>query len=141
MRIGTESIPAEYSKVKTNFGYVFYKFFNEKRDKESAKNRCALDSYLLHLPIPRNQEENDFFQGLSQIYGRNFWLGINYEKNEGNFVGDDESKIEWFNWYNEQPDNFEIQNNVRMIKYGFWRDVKQDVKLSFICSYIERSGL
>ena len=98
MRIGTESIPADYIKEKTSFGYVFYKILEGKWNLKSARERCALDSYLLHLPIPRTPEENDFYEKIVQSLDTIVWLGIT-KTNSTFFIGDDGSKIDWFNWF------------------------------------------
>ena len=46
--------------------------------------------------------ENDLIRGLS---GQDIWLGITDEAEEGNFVGVDGSKINWFNWQTNEPDD------------------------------------
>ena len=55
-------------------------------------------------------EDNDLIAQLNadlkQVAGEeNLWLGITDEAEEGNFIGTDGSKINWFNWETNEPDN------------------------------------
>ena len=43
---------------------------------------------------------------IRELYdGQELWLGITDEAEEGNFIGTDGSKINWFNWGTNEPDN------------------------------------
>ena len=37
--------------------------------------------------------------------GQDLWLGITDEAEEGIFIGTDGSKINWYNWGTNEPDN------------------------------------
>jgi len=55
-------------------------------------------------------EDNDLIAKLNadlkQVSGEeNLWLGITDEAEEGKFIGTDGSKINWFNWHTNEPDN------------------------------------
>ena len=64
------------------------------------------------------------------------WIGINDKNNEGSpEYSSDHSPLEWSNWENGQPDNWQ-GNEDCMIMYvsnGKWGDVKCDAKYPFIC--------
>ena len=59
------------------------------------------------IPVSNRQAfkaaENDL---ISDLYnGQSLWLGITDEDEEGNFIGTDGSKINWFNWETNEPDD------------------------------------
>ena len=61
---------------------------------------------FLWIPVFNHQAfkaaENDLIRDLYD--GQSIWLGITDEDEEGNFIGTDASKINWFNWETNEPD-------------------------------------
>ena len=62
------SFRAQYSVVDASFGTVFYRHYGSNRingkvssNVTEIKPVCEEDADFLHLPAPRNQEENDFW--------------------------------------------------------------------------------
>jgi hypothetical protein len=97
---------------------VFYKAYTAKARAYDAEDQCKNDGDFLHLPVPRNEDENDFYYDLmaSKIrIGANFvsstggmWLGITDEESEGTWyslVGGGYTAIGWSNWDSAYPNN------------------------------------
>ena len=80
-------LPEDFIYVENDWGSFFYKHFG-KRTRLEAKSLCSeyQDYYDIpensrHLPIPRFQEENEFYRNLFASKG--LWLDISYDKMKG----------------------------------------------------------
>ena len=111
---------------------VIYKAYTTKARAYDAENQCKNDADFLHLPVPRNEEENDFYYDLmaSKIrIGANFvsstggmWLGITDEESEGTWYsldGGGYTAIGWSNWDSAYPNNV-ISNYAAMNLADSW---------------------
>ena len=63
---------AQYSAIDSSFGTVFYRNYGGNRGNQKvssnvteARSLCEEDADFLHLPVPRNQQENDFWLQLA----------------------------------------------------------------------------
>ena len=84
------SLPAGYTEHQTTWGTVWTKIYDDHYTWEEGKALCAADGDFLHMPIPENMEQNDFYFNLVGSNGnpnfqfdRDLWLDINDEENEG----------------------------------------------------------
>ena len=66
------SFRAQYSVIDASFGTVFYRHYGSNRISERVSSNvteikplCEEDANFLHLPAPRNKEENDFWLDLA----------------------------------------------------------------------------
>ena len=100
-------LPEGYTSTDTNWGTVYYKVFDGLYNINDARALCAADADFLHLPIPTNNFENDFFFDLAggAQSDRDLWLGISDEQNEGVWLGDNGVEQTWFNWNRGEPNN------------------------------------
>ena len=96
--------PADYIYSNQTFGSFYYKFYGIN-NWISAKLTCEKDRAV--LPVPRSDEENEFFATLGQKNGqdRSIWLGINDILNERIFVDNDGERISFSNWMDGEPNN------------------------------------
>ena len=71
----------------------------------AAKSNCEKDG--AELPVPRSDEENEYFATLGQKNGQNrsIWLGINDLETEGVWVDNDGKRISYQNWRYGEPNN------------------------------------
>jgi len=100
--------PAGYTVAKTSFGTVYYKIHDGLHNRGEALALCAADASFVHLPIPRDDDQNSFYYNLvGKQREWDMWLGITDEVSEGTWMGDDGEPITWFNWRNKEPNNFQ----------------------------------
>ena len=66
------SFRAQYSVIDAPFGTVFYRHYGSNRISEKVSSNvtetkplCEGDADFLHLPAPRNKDENDFWLDLA----------------------------------------------------------------------------
>jgi len=90
---GDYGFPKNYKYAKTSFGkeifYASYDIYNRKRGKALCEDDGA------RLPIPKSAEENQFY---SEFFGGPMWLGISDEIEDGVWLDDYGSLVDWFNW-------------------------------------------
>ena len=70
-----------------------------------ARELCHADASYLHLPIPRDEEQNDFYYKLVGMQAGDMWLGISDTAKEGEWVGQDGKLVDWFKWRPGEPNN------------------------------------
>ena len=116
--------------------------------KSEAIQQCKNDD--ASLPVPRSDEENEFFYNL-QVHNyvvNNYggWIGINDEAEEDNWVTDNGEELIWFSWApDEQPGgskNGGTRENAAIIENngGFgWHDVDATRKEGTTCVKLDSS--
>ena len=57
------------------------------------------------LPIPRNEEQNDFYFNIAGRRAGDLWLGISDTAKEGEWIGQDGKPVTWFKWRPGEPNN------------------------------------
>ena len=100
-------LPEGYTSEDTAWGTVYYKIHEGLHNINDARALCAADADFVHLPIPSNRFENDFFfnlVGAQKDYDA--WLGISDEVTEGVWMGDNGVEQTWFNWNRGEPNNY-----------------------------------
>ena len=58
------SLPSGYTKIKSDFGMVFYKLYKDYKIRSEALSKCTSDASFLHFPQPSNKQENLFYYDL-----------------------------------------------------------------------------
>ena len=76
----------------------------------AAREKCKADG--AHLPTPKSEAENHWFDNYrAKVNIRDFWLGIDDIKVEGEWKTENGDLQTYFNWANNQPDNW--KNSVK----------------------------
>ena len=105
---------------------------------EQAANDCVRNNG--RLPVPMSIEENDAIYQTMQLYGFNrIWLGFNDLDRENEFVDIEGTAMEYANWFQAQPDNYENEDCVEMFWTGSWNDYKcsENKTINYICDISE----
>ena len=132
-----------------------------------ARAQCDLDSVdanfpgLLHLPMPKNIDENDIYRDILSEYGsypKHTWLDItetpNTNSEERLWQYKDGTSVSWFNWHKDEPNGAQYnENNVEMVidrpLYGSWdanwndiagNPTSPDYPGTAICTYLLPKG-
>ena len=85
-----------------------------------ASSLCSLKHGK--LPLPTNQKENDDYlnafvtmmKEIGETRNTIVPLDVNDLVSEGHFVTYTGKTVEWFNWYSNQPDNWQNEDYVHM---------------------------
>jgi len=100
-------LPEGYTSTDTEWGTVYYKIHDGLHNIDEARALCSADADFVHLPIPSNSYENDFFYNLVGAQSNyDAWLGISDELSEGVWMGDNDVEQTWFNWNKGEPNNY-----------------------------------
>ena len=76
--------PDGYTEHQTAWGTVWTKIFDDFYTWQEGKDLCADDGDFLHMPIPENIDQNDFYFNLvGPRSDRDLWLDINDYETEG----------------------------------------------------------
>ena len=59
----------DYQCSETAFGVVVHKKYVALLGATEARDFCVADGASVHLPIPRSQEENDWYKAASRLSG------------------------------------------------------------------------
>ena len=139
------NLTQDFIFIETKWGALFYKPIG-KMKRTQAKQYCSEVSEGVHVPIPRFQEENDFYG----IYfgDEDLWLGISDIAEEGVFTSDqgyaftktivqsnDLIVVNDHNWINSTFSINTEMNGVKMTTYGKWEVSYESELLSSICVY------
>ena len=131
--VDAPDLPDGYTSVcMLENSVVYYKAYTSKARAYDAADQCKNDGDFLHLPVPRNEDENDFYYDLMAgkiRIGANFvsstggmWLGITDEESEGTWYslnGGGYTAIGWSNWDSAYPNNV-ISNYAAMNLADSW---------------------
>lgn len=119
-----------------------YLFSKKKLSFEKAQNSCmGMNATLFE---PKNLKTNDLvFEKAKNVSDtwkskyKFFWIGIHDSNKEGNFtyVSDqNEDVIQWTNWNEGEPNNFQYgEDCVYSHDHGEWNDMNCTVASEFIC--------
>ena len=133
-------MPDTYEWIDTEFGAVIVKAYTETTyNLAHAKSLCSNDASYLHLPVPTNEAQNQWYLEYAQKFGLgDYWLGINDSVVEGEWRTNNGDPQNFLKWAPGQPDNREgkehyvIGNKVR----GWWYDVIDRRRFHVICTFI-----
>ena len=85
---------------------MYYKIHPGTHNIAQARNLCKQDASFLTLPMPRDEEQNDYYFDL--VGGKqkhDMWLGFSDELKEGTWIGEDGEPVTWFKWGPGEPNN------------------------------------
>lgn len=128
-------LPEGYTSHDTAWGTVYTKIYDDHYTMQEGQALCAADADFLHMPIPENWDQNDFYFNLvGKRSDRDLWLGINDYENEGVWMNDHGNLQTFFNWNGNEPNNYQNskqdgEDNVEMIlsgndnQNGKWNDM------------------
>ncbi len=95
-----------------------------------------------HLATIQSSEENAYIA--KELKVGNAFIGLSDVLNEGQFVWEDGSELSYTNWYSKQPNNYNNQDFVAIMKSGYWNDMEKDASLSFVmektCNYVQQES-
>ena len=130
-------------------GTVIYKIHNTKVKHRQAQAKCDQDSAdaavsgFLHLPMPRNEVENQIYLDIIRQQTSPAWLDIvevQPKTSPRTWVYKDGSPVTWFNWKSSEPNNVRgIETEVEMEATGKWNDHHQ-VGRPAVCTYFLPAG-
>ncbi|XP_056388367.1 mannose-binding protein C-like [Hyla sarda] len=124
-----------FSKSAAAAGNKIYISQGVTANYNDAKAACT--SVGGQLPIPLNEDENNAVKKIALQYNLSAYLVINDFLDEGTFRYLNGEKIKYSNWYDNQPDNYKLNEDcVEMYGDGKWNDRNCDVKLLIICEFI-----
>ena len=92
--------PAGYSCLETDFGLVIIKIHDDKTvTATEARALCAADADYVHLPMPQNDVQNNWYVAYAKKRGLStYWLGFNDAKVEGEWRTDTGDLATYMNW-------------------------------------------
>ena len=96
-----------------------------------------------HLASIDSKAENQYLA--DRVIASTAMIGLTDVNREGRFEWDDGSPVNYTNWYTMQPNDYENQDIVELIKgSGLWNDVANDTKLEFVmeipCQFVRHVG-
>ena len=88
-------------------GHVYYKIHDGTHNIARARKLCEKDASFLTLPMPRNEEQNDYYFNLvgGGPQTSDMWLGFSDELNEGTWLDANDEPVTWFKWGPGEPNN------------------------------------
>jgi hypothetical protein len=103
--------------------------------------RELLDEFEgVHLVTITSQEESDF---LTEVFQDElYWIGMTDEINEGEWEWVTGEEVDFTNWYESQPDDFEGQDYAisNYMETGFWDDANGEFTSRFIAEAVAEGG-
>ena len=80
-------LPEGYTSHSTAWGTVYTKIYDDFYTMQEGQALCAGDADFLHMPIPQDMNQNDFYFNLVGARSdRDLWLDINDYDEEGEFI-------------------------------------------------------
>ena len=139
------NLPEDFIFIDQEWGSMFYKYIG-KMKKSTAKQICSKYGDLVHLPIPRFADENEFYR--THFGETNLWLDITYNADEGYISAFGHSfteqvhsitagklKFNKYQWMNTISLNNSHLHNIILTNKGQWSPVNETEKLDSVCIY------
>ena len=137
----------------TYLGVVIYKIQDDTMTHEEAQTRCnqhsdeAGFSGFLHLPMPRNEKENQIYFDIIKSEEQYVWLDIaevQPSTSPRSWVYKDGLAATWTNWNSGEPNNYggssETQAEMQPDN-GKWNDaIPSYINRRAVCTYFLPSG-
>ena len=129
-------LPEDFIFVEHEWGSLFYKHFG-KQTRLAAKDLCSNISPKVHLPIPRFQEENEFYR--THFGDEGLWLDISYDVNEGLKSADGHLFIKYVRSFVTDKYNDSFVTEYDTFDYSNWKDshIGYDHDVSYLLSLLE----
>ena len=90
-----------------------YRFVSTAKSWFAARRTCLIQG--AHLADIDDVAENSFVVMLAGNKSDGFWIGMNDNRAENNFVKSDGSIPQFFNWYGYEPNGKSFENCVEII--------------------------
>ena len=137
--------PIDASRVSTEAEFFIHKathigFIGFSVDTHFARHKCAADGNNIHLPMPKSEAENQWYQSYAAKASiPRFWLGINDVDVEGEWKTDNGELQTYFKWHPKQPNNaggnqHYVHTNIDT--GGTWGDHSENAKFPVLCTSI-----
>ena len=136
------NLTEDFIYVDKNWGSLFYKHLG-KMSKKEARNICAQYGDFVHLPIPRFDDENKFYQEVFADEG--LWLDISYDDKTAVLTTDSGQvferqietvtgieRIKYFDWMIFNQSEF---TEVFLSGNGQWRTADEKQLFNSVCVY------
>ena len=120
---------------------------------EPARQQCTQESAdaathlgdptvegFLHLPMPKNDAENELYIGLSY---EAFWTDITRVGNTDEWEYPDGTSPSFFDWGGGEPNDPVGEHNIEIVgelSNGHWNDVNQNNDRTVVCTYTLPAG-
>ena len=141
---GQFNLPEDFIYVENEWGSMFYKHIGMK-NKSDAKQSCSNYGDRVHLPIPRFEDENEFYR--IHFADQNLWLDISktglkqngYKDAFGHaFIYNVETNSGWveverYKWINFTANS--LYQAVIMTNEGKWTLMDESESLNSVCVY------
>lgn len=114
-------------------GNKIYVTNGKEGNYDTAKDACQKVQGT--IPTPLNSAENSAILQIVKTNGRRTFIGINDQKEEGNFVYANGNKITYKNWNTNEPNGGRKENCVELIEQGQWIDRSCDYKNLIVCEF------
>ena len=142
--------------LKLHLGVLIYKVMDDAASYSGAHAMCDQDSALaaehlgdttvsgfFHLPWPRDDAQNEFYDGLTPDY-QAIWLDISEQlpmTNPRQWVNSDGVYITWTKWHPREPNNYQGsgEHNVELYN-GAWNDSPGRHAKTVVCTYALPGG-
>ncbi|XP_078665818.1 uncharacterized protein LOC144908161 [Branchiostoma floridae x Branchiostoma belcheri] len=133
--------PADFTQcpkqgyVRFNHNGVCYKYYNEQKRYNEAKQTCAADGGM--LAMPKDNATNTFIFSLGDRQCCS-WIGLSDAVSEGNWVFEDGQTLAstgYSNWRQGEP-NLGVIENCAALRYNAestWVDLRCRSSLKFTC--------
>ncbi|KAJ8038592.1 Alpha-N-acetylgalactosamine-specific lectin [Holothuria leucospilota] len=111
--LSKELLPEKCPTYWTAFGDHCYRFFGQRVNLREAQYNCRIHGSgggFGYLASIHSQEENDFIGTIfksstpAESVNWHLWIGLNDEREEGNFVWSDGSDVNFTLWAPGQPE-------------------------------------
>ena len=136
MKTNIPSLPSGYTKVKSDFGMVFYKLCKDYKIRSEALSKCNSDASFLHFPQPSNKQENLFYYDL--IYPSA--IHTDYTEYLGAMWLDISKSNSYTNWREGAPSSSGKPYTTMTFKTGTreknWNRVETSHKYMFVCTAV-----
>lgn len=127
-------------------GFIFVGSFNGSKYYCSRSNYSYEESKIKaaqaggHLVSIESEEENQFVA--DHIGSATAFIGLTDANKEGDFIWDDGSAFGYNNWYQFQPNDYNNQDYVEIMRSGLWNDIENDAIREFVmeipCEYVRQ---
>ena len=144
---------SDHSMTQLYLGVVIYKkYFDERMTNAQARAVCDQDSEdadvagFLHLPMPRNDLENQIYFGIIAGEERGTWLDIHEvipRTSPRTWVYKDGSPVTWVNWAPGEPNDYRNSNETdaeMLFTNGKWNDQRMYNTFA-VCTYFLPAGV
>ena len=139
------NLSEDFIFIDQEWGSMFYKFIG-KMTKNTAKQICSKFGDSVHLPVPRFQDENEFYR--THFGETNLWLDITYDAEKRyrsafgytlteqiHSVSAGKLGFDKYEWMNITALNSSVSHNAVMANKGHWYAANESELFDSVCIY------